>query len=258
MLAIMECSICNLKLTHAHGREATIQTVSLSFFRFPTLTGQLWVLGQMGATRLAFARMPELRFWKLCGSGTGQGFTPRPNREVWAILAVWDDEERARDAIANSRIFQRWQANAKESWTVFLTAASVRGQWSGVEPFRVDSQLATGPVAILTRATIRPGIILKFWGRVPDISAVIGEDPNVIFKIGIGEVPMLHQVTFSIWPDLASMARFARGDGPHAKAIEAVRSEGWFKEELYARFSVLGEVGTWEGTPPLARHLSAA
>ena len=72
----------------------------------------------------------------------------------------------------------------------------------------------------------------------------------------IGEVPMLHQVTFSIWPDAASMANFARGDGPHGRAIRAVREGGWFNEELYARFRLIGTAGTWGGRDPVA-HLLA-
>src|SRR6056297_3505340 len=64
------------------------------------------------------------------------------------------------------------------------------------------------------------------------------------------EVPWLHQVTFSIWPDKASMNAFARG-GPHARAIRAVREEGWFREELYARFRVEGGAGSWGGHDPL-------
>ena len=85
---------------------------------------------------------------------------------------------------------------------------------------------------------------------------MIGSDPNVAFKIGIGEVPLLHQVTFSIWPNEKAMAGFAR-TGPHADAIRAVRAENWFSEELYARFTVQSDVGTWNGTPPLA-HLKEA
>ena len=79
---------------------------------------------------------------------------------------------------------------------------------------------------------------------------MIGEDPNVMFKIGIGEVPLFQQITFSIWPDSDTMANFARKDGPHAKAIRAVRDGKWFKEELYARFRVSGETGSWEGQSP--------
>jgi spheroidene monooxygenase len=78
-------------------------------------------------------------------------------------------------------------------------------------------------------------------------------DGHVAFKIGIGEVPLLHQVTFSIWPDTASMAAFARADGPHAQAIRAVREGQWFSEELYARFRILGDLGSWGGGSPLTR-----
>ena len=88
----------------------------------------------------------------------------------------------------------------------------------------------TAPVVALTRATLRPATLLRFWARVPYISATIGTDPNVLFKIGIGEVPLLHQITFSIWPDAAAMAHFARGDGPHSRAIQAVRAGNWFAE----------------------------
>ncbi|MEL6518372.1 MAG: spheroidene monooxygenase, partial [Pseudomonadota bacterium] len=95
--------------------------------------------------------------------------------------------------------------------------------------------------------------LMKFWGQVPDIEDVIGDDPNVAFKIGIGEVPWFHQVTFSIWPDVASMDAFARRGGPHSRAIQAVREGNWFKEELYARFRLLGDTGQWGGTRPLTQ-----
>ncbi|MEM9971227.1 MAG: spheroidene monooxygenase [Pseudomonadota bacterium] len=232
---------------------AAIQTVSLSLFRFPTLAGRLWVLGQMGLSRLSFARMPEARFWKLCGSGIGEGFTPVPNTAVWAILAVWDDRATAEARVAEAPVYRRWRGRAAEDWTVFLTPTSARGEWSGKTPFAAEAPgTRDGPLAALTRATIRARHLPKFWGREPAISTSIGADPNVMFKIGIGEVPWLHQVTFSIWPDTTTMAAFARGpDGPHSEAIRAVRAGGWFKEELYARFAVTGSTGTWEGGDPL-------
>jgi spheroidene monooxygenase len=83
------------------------------------------------------------------------------------------------------------------------------------------------------------------------ISAVIGQDPNVIFKIGIGEVPLLHQVTFSIWDDPESMLAFAYRSSSHGEAVRRVRDGRWFKEELYARFRVLHWDGTWDGRDPL-------
>lgn len=238
------------------------QCVTLSLFRFASPLARLWVLGQMALARLDFAAMPGAEFVKLCGSGTGEGFTPRPNTAVWAILAGWPDAETARAQVEGARVYRRWRARAADDWTLYLRPISARGQWAGVEPFRpapeADTDPADAPLAALTRATVRLPKALRFWNRVPDISAVIGADPNVMFKIGIGEVPLLHQVTFSVWPDTASMAAFARGNGPHGNAIRAVREEGWFAEECYARFRILGESGRWADQPPLAPHLPEA
>lgn len=234
-----------------------MQTVSLSLFRFASVTDRLWAFVQMGLARSRFAATRDIGFWKLCGSGTGEGFTPVPNTAVYAVLASWPSPDTARLATAKSDAFRRYRYRARESWTVFLSPVSVRGHWTGKVPFTPDGSdadaLSQGPLAALTRATVRPRAAAKFWKRVPDISKVIGADPNVAFKIGIGEVPMLHQVTFSIWPDAASMANFARRDGPHARAIAAVRDEGWFREELYARFRVLDSAGSWEGGNPLSK-----
>jgi spheroidene monooxygenase len=207
----------------------------------------------MGRARLDLPGVPGIGFWKLCGSGTGEGFTPKPNTAVYAILATWPDEETARAQTAQAPIFLRYQNMADESWTIILETASARGAWSGAAPFHATGRRIEGPLAALTRATVKPSVALKFWGRVPDISRMIGSDRNVAFKIGIGEVPLLHQITFSIWPDTRSMAAFARDSGPHAAAIRAVRDGNWFAEELYARFAILGDAGSWGGASPLDR-----
>lgn len=209
----------------------------------------------MGFARLSLMRNRQLSFWKLFGSGVGQGFTPIPNTAVYAIMCVWPDAKTAHDQIASARIFNKYRNRAQENWTVFLSPTSVRGNWSRQKPFSINPPSSERPLAALTRATIKPSILLNFWKRVPEISDVIGNDPNVAFKIGIGEVPWLHQVTFSIWPDKEAMAQFARVSGPHARAIKAVREQDWFREELYARFQIIDQQGSWMGKDPL-EHLS--
>lgn len=229
-----------------------IQTVSLSLYRFDSISARLWALAQMGAARLSLPRTPGIKFWKLCGSGTGEGFTPVPNTGVYAILATWPTREIAESQTREAPVFRRYRAHSDEAWTVLLRATSARGKWSGKTPFEAVEEQVPGPLAALTRATVRPTKALQFWKHEPAISDVIGKDPNVVFKIGIGELPLVHQVTFSVWPDTASMAAFARREGPHAAAIRAVREGGLFNEELYARFRVLGDFGSWEGRDPLA------
>ena len=245
----------------AWPEDAPISVATLSLFRFPTPLGRLWVIGQMALARRRGLWADRAQFVKLCGSGTGEGFTPRPNWQVWAIFAVWQDMARAQEQVDQHPVFRRWRTHASESWTQFLAPESARGSWSGVNPFlnAASSPIPPGaPHAVLTRATVKARHALAFWRKVPDISGVIGRDQNVLFKIGIGEVPLLHQVTYSVWPDLQTMAAFARHDGPHARAVRSVREGGWFVEELYARFRVLATSGTWGGQDPLADAMLSA
>jgi spheroidene monooxygenase len=229
------------------------QTTSLSVFRFAGLGARAWAFSQMLFARRSMARLPEVGFWKLFGSGSGEGFTPIPNTGVYGILATWPSLEAAMTQTRDAAVYQRYRDQSAENWTVFLQTSSARGQWDGEAPFEVTTGVPDGALAALTRATLRPSIMLKFWQRVPSISAAIGSDPNIAFKIGLGEVPWFQQVTFSIWPDTESMAAFARRDGPHARAIKAVRDGQWFAEELYARFHIVGSAGSWNGGDPLQR-----
>jgi spheroidene monooxygenase len=233
-----------------------MQSVTLSLFRFGPLSARLWAFAQMGLARGALSRVKGIGTAKLCGSGTGEGFTPIPNTAVYAILATWPDHDTARRAFFGADVFRRYSARAEERLTIFLTPCSSRGQWGGIAPFVPDAAATPdGPIAAMTRASIRPGRALRFWRHEPSITQAIGADPNVLFKIGIGEAPLFRQVTFSIWPDTTTMAQFARADGPHAEAIRAVREGRLFSEELYARFRVDAIEGTWEGqTPQVPLH----
>ena len=234
-----------------------MQSVTLSLFRFGSVGARLWAFSQMATARFALKGIRDLQTFKLCGSGSGEGFTPIPNTAVYAILGTWPDSDAARRAMLGTAVFRGYRARADEAMTLFLTPASARGKWAGAEPFAPQPIHWDGPIAALTRATVKPAVALKFWGQEPDISRAIGQDPNVMFKIGIGEVPWMQQVTFSVWPDAASMAAFARADGPHARAIRAVRDGGWFREELYARFRVDAVEGTWDGVTPDLTHRPA-
>lgn len=232
--------------------KVSAQVVTLCFFRFGRLRDRIWAFAQMGLARRPLRRLPGVGFVKLMGAGTGEGFTPVPDTGAIAILTTWPDLATARQQVAKAPVFRRYRDRAIESWTIHLSPFSSRGVWSGRAPFRVAGSQPDGPIVALTRATVRPAIVLKFWSRVPDISRAIGSDPNVVFKIGVGEVPWFHQMTFSIWPDARTMAGFARADGPHARAIRAVREGDWFSEELYARFAILAAEGSWAGRDPLA------
>lgn len=256
-----------------------MQTVTLTLARFDGLAGVAFALGQMALARFDLARAKGVEFWKLCGSGTdgsggGQGFTPWPNWHVWAILAVFPDPASAEAALREAQPWRRWRARAAESCTFTLEPIAARGRWAGRAPFRprpgpvpagpapgngagraggTDAAARARPLAVLTRASVRPAQATRFWSRVPRIQAVVNAHPALAFGIGLGEIPLVHQITFSVWPEAGAMAEFARGNGPHAEAVRAVRAGDWFSEELYARFRVTGASGTWGGRAPLHR-----
>ncbi len=231
-----------------------MKAVSLSFFRFEGSGNKLWAFSQMLFARRPLRAIPGIGFHKLLGSGTREGFHPFPNFSVYAILATWPSLAEGQARVAESAVYRRYRAHAAEDWTVFLGATQCRGQWDRAAPFTLSSEPGLSEdsaIAVLTRASVKPQYALAFWRRVPNISAAIRAQPQLLFKIGLGEVPWLHQVTFSIWSGRRAMEAFAYR-GFHAEAIARVREGGWFSEELFARFRVLHAAGRWEGGQPLS------
>jgi spheroidene monooxygenase len=98
-----------------------MQSVTLSLFRFGSVSARLWAFSQMATARFALKQVRELQAFKLCGSGTGEGFTPIPNTAVYAILATWPDHDAARRAMLGTSVFRAYRDHADEAMTIFLT-----------------------------------------------------------------------------------------------------------------------------------------
>ena len=116
----------------------------------------------MGLARKELSETPDIGFWKLCGSGTGEGFTPRPNTAVYAILATWPDLATAQARTVDGPVHARHAAHAVEDWHMFLRPISARGAWSRAAPFAPSDDPGSGPIAALTRATVRPHRAAQF------------------------------------------------------------------------------------------------
>jgi hypothetical protein len=59
--------------------------------------------------------------------------------------------------------------------------------------------------------------------------------------------------TLSFWSDGAELDRFVRGQDTHRDIVRRTVAEGWYSEELFARFRPFASSGTWDGIDPLGR-----
>lgn len=226
-------------------------TVTLSLFGFRG-AAKAWAFAQMGLARRHLSGVEGLRFSKQLGSGNGAGFSLRPNWARYGFLSVWESEEDAGAFLSRSDFMTAYRERADEIWTARLVPVAAHGAWSGVNPFLpLAPKPEGGPVAALTRATVRWRRLAAFWRAVPDTSDAILRAEGRIASIGVGEAPFVRQATFSLWRSAAEMQQFAYRDAAHAAAIRRTRDEGWYSEELFARFVPVASEGKWDGRDPL-------
>ena len=196
---------------------------------------------------------PGLRFAKLVGTGDGRTFTARDADPLrWGLLTVWDTAERA-TAFDDDPTPRGWARISTEHLVAHLDPVAARGRWSGVEPFGTPAAEpaaapVAGPVASLTRARIRPSHWRRFWRAVPPVSADLHRVPGLSLAVGIGEAPVGLQGTFSVWRDTRSLNGFAYRRAEHRAVVARTPVEGWYSEELFARFAVRAISGSFAGT----------
>lgn len=229
-----------------------ITTVSL--FRYEGFRNGAWIFAQMGLMPgfpfpSPLAGTDGLLFGRLLGSGAGNGFGLKPNLGVYAFLGHWRDRTAAEAFFAGH---PWWQANASrvaERATFYLEPTMTHGEWGGQKPFTPSPEKhdAAAPVAVITRATIRPHKLPDFWRYVPRTSASVYEHPERKLSIGVGEYPVFMQATFSLWTSGQAMRDFAYQSDHHREVVKLTRERDWYREEMFTRFRVLEATGRWEG-----------
>ena len=201
--------------------------------RFPTAHG-------------ALRGTPGLRFLKVLGAGRGGGFGVAPSASIQGLFCLFDDAASADAFIARNGGFEPWRRRAREVFTVRLRAYSVRGTWSGVAPEIGARAPVSGPIAALTRASIRPTRARRFWAMEPPAETELEAADGCLVAAGVGEAPLLRQATFSIWDSVASMDAYAR-TGAHLAAIRASAQGAFFSESMFVRFVPEDARGSWRG-----------
>ncbi|RNC86808.1 MAG: hypothetical protein ED556_05130 [Winogradskyella sp.] len=212
------------------------QTTVISFFKYKGLKHKWQALGRMGRPPLLQAKVQGLTFWKALGAGSGNGFSIWPDWSVFGLLSVFDTEENANIFLA-SETMTEYETSSIASSHILMHSIKAHGKWSKQEPFNSEVVFnPEKPIAVITRATIKPKLAYQFWRHVPSVSKSMNGHVGLIFSKGIGEWPILMQATFSLWEKAEDMMAYAYSNKKHADMIKKTRDLGWYSEELFSRF----------------------
>ncbi len=212
-----------------------------------------WLRLAQGARELR--QVPGLRFAKVMGSGQGGGFGLRPSATHQGLIAVLDDAACAQ-AFLQGAYLRAMRERARQFWVGLMAVDSARGAWDGqawaptpderlglhTRPVPDDSRR---PLAVITRASIRPARAVTFWRHAPASQQALLSAPGCLLAMGLGEAPFLRQCTFSLWRNTAAMQAYAQG-GAHGKAAQAAWQQDFFSESLFLRMRLLSHEGQWQ------------
>lgn len=242
------------------------EVTTVTLLRYAGLRNRAWIFSQMGRMPGFLLASPlagtaGLRFGRLLGSGAGNGFGLQPNLSVYAFLGHWTRREAAEAFFDSHPWWQDSLARTTEHATFYLEPTMTHGEWGGQRPFtpQPEKHEPTAPVAVITRATIRPHKLIDFWRYVPRTSASVYQHPERKLSIGIGEYPVFMQATFSLWTSGKAMRDFAYKSAHHKEVVRLTRKRDWYSEEMFTRFRVLSFAGSWKGlqSDALAEIISA-
>ncbi|MEO6732356.1 MAG: DUF3291 domain-containing protein [Ferruginibacter sp.] len=238
--------------------------VTLTIIRYPRRFTYFALLA-MAIHRFPFWFNKNVSFFKLMGCGKNGTFDKNPDWQQWGILRVsnqsLDIESLTDDNLItglHGSLINTWLRFFKcETWTIFLEPIEGHGSWDGKQAFGTlaPNSLYEGPIAILTRATIRISKLKAFWRNVSGVAAQMQNAEGLITSIGIGELPFIKQATFSVWQSKEAMKQFAYKMHQHTEVIKKTRKENWYSEDMFVRFKPVKTFGTIKGIDPLKGKL---
>ena len=191
------------------------------------------------------------------GCGKNGTFDIRPDFRQWAVLMVTSKPDTSKISSTPAFMIKWWNLFHCEKWEIILRPIEGHGYWDGKACFGElpKNSPYSGPIAVLTRASIRPGKLKRFWKHVDAVAKSLQTSPGFITSVGIGEWPWIKQATLSIWQDKASMQAFAYRMQEHAHVVRKTRQEHWYSEDLFVRFIPLESWGSLKGNNPLQGKL---
>lgn len=218
-----------------------LMITTISFIKYSS--NKFWAFKQMNQSHKYFINNKNIKFYKLLGTGAGNGFL-LPDLSTYAILIVWNSKKYAEDFLANSEHSLIIEKKAKSRKDYYLRTIQTNGLWDNQNPFKenIVEYKNNDKIAIITRGKIRLSKQIDFWLNVPKASNAIKAAEGVEFYKGIGELPLLAQATFSIWENFEAVKNFAYKSRAHSDIIKKTKKRNWYSEDMFTRFIIINKV----------------
>jgi len=219
------------------------QTTLISFFQYAGIKNKWYAFTRMGRSPILQKKINGLTFFKPLGTGSGNGFSIKPDFSTFGFVAVFKSEELAKEFLRTD-VVKKYTKTTTDYSHVLMHTVKSHGKWSEQNPFESSVEYdKTKPLAVITRATIKPKLAYQFWKNVPAVSKSMDKYDELIFSKGIGEFPLLMQATFSLWSSAEAMMNYAYKNPKHAEMVKKTRELNWYSEELFARFQPFHQEG---------------
>ena len=202
------------------------------------------VFRRFARLQLGVKRIPGLQFGKAMGCGKGAVFSVKPDWSRYAYLFQWEDEAAAKTFFAGKQ-WQSIEGSAEQTKNWQLQPIHAKGLWDGKERFQdarpnpLPAEVIT--MAVITRADLKPWKFRSFGKYAQTATDALAGHPALQYSLGMGELPFVRQATFSVWDSAEAMKAYAYKNPQHREAIKGKKEHGWYGEEMYARFGVVGE-----------------
>ena len=180
-----------------------------------------------------------LKFIKLLGTGSKDGFSVIPDFSSYIMITSWENDDFRKKFIDENKLFQEISDKSSKRIEIKIDPYNYIGSWNGINPFKNKSSYKEGKIIVLTRARVRLNKLINFFISTSSAAKSINSRKGAEYYKGVGELPIIEQATISIWKSEQSMKDYAYLDKNHLKIIHKARKNNWYSEELFVRSNII-------------------
>ena len=202
---------------------------------------KFWMFKLMGAYTFnkKLLNHDGLKFIKLLGTGSKDGFSIIPDFTSYVMISVWENDVLRKKFTTKNKSFKEIINKSSKRVEIKIDPYNYVGSWNGINPFINKSSYKKGKIIVLTRARVRLNKLINFFISTSSAAKSISSKKGAEYYKGVGELPVIEQATISIWKSEQIMKDFAYSDKSHLKIIHKARKNNWYSEELFVRSNII-------------------